>query len=180
MPISLPHLPHIKNKDPLLHDTLVALRNGIESLAKQAGLGTAGQITQPTIQSISVSAANGIFTVSIVDKSAAHLGVNYFIEYALNPNFTGAFTLFLGPSRDVNGWNLGNQTYYFRAFSQYQNSKPSPRVIYGGATPLGVAGGGSAPPAPAPASGSGSGPSVGPTAGGFGQGIGTRQLPNRQ
>lgn len=174
MPLTLPHLPYIKSKDPRLHETFVALQNAINSLTKQAGLGPAGQITQSTIQSISVAAANGIFTVSIIDKSAAHLGVNYFIEYATNPGFAGAFTLFLGPSRDVNGWNLGSQTYYFRAFSQYQNSQPSTRVVYGGTTPIGVAGGGSAPPTPQPASGSGSS-----TGGGFGSLPGGRVTPNK-
>src|SRR5712691_2552871 len=106
MPIRVPNLPYLKSKDPRLYETIVALHNGMESLVQQAGLGAGGKISPPTIQSISVSAANGIFHVSIVDKSSTHFGINYFIEYADNAVFNNAKTEFLGPSRDKEGWNL--------------------------------------------------------------------------
>ena len=164
MPIRVPNLPYLKVKDQRLYETIVALHNGLESLVKQAGIGAGGNITPPTIQSISVSAANGIFHVSITDASANHFGINYFIEYADNPVFNNAKTEFLGPSRDKEGWNLGARTLYFRAFSQYQTSLQSPRVVFGGSSaPTAVVGGGSAPPAILPTSGSGTG-----QGGGFG------------
>src|SRR5437879_4970570 len=164
MPIQVPNLPYIKTKDQRLYETIKSLHDGLESLVKQAGIGAGGNITPPTIQSISVSAANGIFHVSITDASSTHFGINYFIEYADNAVFNNAKTEFLGPSRDKEGWYLGNRTLYFRAFSQYQSSLPSPRVIFGGSgTPAAVAGGGSAPPASLPTSGSGTG-----EGGGFG------------
>ena len=157
MPLRLEHLPYLKTKDPRLYETIVALRNGMESLAKQAGIGIGGNITPPTIQSITVSAANGIFHVSIIDKSTTHFGINYFVEYADNPVFNNAKSFFLGPNRDIEGWNLGSRTLYFRAFSQYLNSVQSPRVVFGGSTPTAVVGGGSAPPPILSTSGSGTG-----------------------
>ena len=161
MPIRLPSLDHIRRKDQRLYESLVALHDGIESLIKQAGLGPAGKIATPVIQSIAVTAANGIFSVAITDKSTPHFGINYFVEYADNPSFNNAYTLFLGPSRNVNGWNLGAQTLYFRAFSQYQGSPPSSRVVYGGSAPVAVSGGGSAPPSQPASGGSGAGTGVG-------------------
>ena len=166
MPIKLPNLSYIKNMDQRLYETIVALHNGVEALAKQAGIGAGAQIAAPpTIGKISVTAANGIFHVSITDNTAnTHFGINYFIEYADNPVFNNAKTEFLGPSRDKEGWNLGSRTLYFRAFSQYPSSPPSARVVFGGvATPTAVVGGGSAPPAQLPTNGSGSG-----QGGGFG------------
>jgi len=165
MSVNLPHLPYIKTLDPRLHETFVTLRDAIVSLSKQAGVASSGKVAPPQIQNIAVAAANGIFSVSLTDNSQNHLGINYFIEYADNANFNNLRTRFLGPSRNVDGWNLGNQTVFFRAFSQYQNSVPSPRVTLGGSTPTGVAGGGSAPPTQPAAQGSGSG-----SGGGYGDG----------
>src|SRR5690242_4273968 len=135
--ITLPHLPYIRTKDPKLGETIDDLRKAFISLAQQAGLSPSGQIAAPQIQSISVTAANGVFSVTVTDKSATHLGINYFLEYADNANFNNSHTLFMGPSRSENGLFLGSGTFYFRAFSQYLSSTPSAKVTYGGTTPLG-------------------------------------------
>ena len=163
--LHLPNMPYLRTKDPRLAETIEKLRIAIVSLVNQTGAAPGGTIAAPSVQSISVSASNGIFSASIVDKTAPHLGIRYFIEYATNPNFDNSRTRYLGPSRDIDGWNLGNLTYYFRGFSQYPGSDISNKVIYGGSTPIGVAGGGSAPPTPPASQGSGGG--TGAT-GGFG------------
>src|SRR6516164_386017 len=143
--MQLPNLEHIRRMDQRLYETLITLKEAFDSLAIKAGIVALGQIATPTIQSLTVSAANGIFVASITDNSTNHPGINYFIEYADNPNFNNAKTIALGPSRDMEGLALGNVTRYFRAFSQYQSSAPSPRVNFGGLTPTAVVGGGSAP-----------------------------------
>lgn len=164
MPIRVPNLPYIRRKDPRLGEAIDAIHQGIESLVERAGLGASGNILAPQIQSIAVTAANGIFSVSVTDKSATHFGINYFVEYADNPNFNNLHTLAMGPSRNANGLFLGSGTFYFRAFSQYLNSAASARVTYGGTIPLGVAGGGAiAGPTLPPTQGSGTG-----QGGGFG------------
>jgi hypothetical protein len=170
--LSLPHLEYVRRKDPRLGETIDSLRESIISLAKQAGLGPSGQIPAPQIESISVTATNGVFSISVTDKSATHLGISYFCEYADNPNFDNSHTLFMGPSRNENGLFLGSGTFYFRAFSQYQNSPKSAKVVFGGSTPTGVAGGGAiAGPTLPPSNGSGSGGS-----GGYGQTFSQRVL----
>ena len=155
-----------------MYETFKALHQGLISLAQQAGLGVSGQITAPELQSIAVTAANGIFSVSVVDKSETHLGISYFVEYADNPSFDNSHTLFIGPSRNENGLFLGSGTFYFRVFSQYLNSTQSPKIVYGGATPLGVAGGGAiAGPTLPPTQGSGAN-----GAGGYGRATNQRTL----
>ena len=49
---------------------------------------------------------------------------------------------------------LGNQTLYWRVYSQYIGSLPSAPVAFG-SPPIAVAGGGSSGPAPLPSTGSG-------------------------
>lgn len=162
--ITLEHLPYLRRKDPRLGETIDALRKGLLSLAQQAGIGISGKIAPPSIQGINATAANGSFIITVTDKSATHFGINYFVEYADNANFDNVHTLFLGPSRTSPPVFLGSGTFYFRAFSQYLNSAPSARVIYGGTNPTGVAGGGTiAGPTLPPSQGSGVG-----QGGGFG------------
>lgn len=166
--ITLPNIEHIRRIDQRLYESLFQTHQAILSLAQQAGIGASGNIQAPELQSIAVTAANGTFSISVVDKSATHLGINYFVEYADNPQFDNAHTLFMGPSRNENGLFLGSGTFYFRAFSQYPNSLQSNRIVYGGATPTAVAGGGAiAGPTLPPSQGSGAGGSD--SGGGFGQ-----------
>jgi len=174
--LNLPHLPYLRGKDPLLAETIESLKKGLISLAEQAGIGASGQIAAPQIQSILVTAANGAFLVTVTDKSATHLGINYFVEYADNANFANVHTLYLGPSRSSPPIFLGSGTFYFRAFPQYQNSPPGAKVVYGGSTPIGVSGGGAiAGPTLPPAQGSGaSSGGTAPPSSGFGHGAGAR------
>lgn len=169
--LHLPHLPYIRTKDPRLAETIESLQKAFLSLVNQVGAAPSGTIPPPSVQSVTATAANGIFSAYIVDKTAPHLGVRYFIEYDTSASFDNARTKYLGPSRNIDGWNLGNLTYFFRAFSQYPGSEISNKVIYGGSTPIGVAGGGSAPPTPPATQGSGGG-----TGGGSGFGNQSRRF----
>src|SRR5260370_10343514 len=74
----------------------------------------------------------------------------------------------MGASRNMYV-QLGNQTLYWRAYSQYIGSLPSAPVSFG-APPIAVAGGGATGPAPLPSSGSGVFPN-GVARGGNGFGI---------
>lgn len=175
--ITLQHLPEIRRKDPKLGETIDDLRKAMLLLAQQAGIGVGGPIASPQIQNIFVTAANGVFSITVTDKSPTHLGINYFLEYADNANFNNSHTLFMGPSHSENGLFLGSGTFYFRAFSQYLNSAQSHKVTYGGTTPLGVSGGGAiAGPTLPPTQGSGAN---GGSFGGFGR-TPTARLPNSQ
>jgi hypothetical protein len=124
--------------------------------------------------SLSVAAANGFFDVVITDADPQR-GVVYFLDYSTSPNFgTGTTrTISLGPAR-TEYKQLGNQTLYWRCYSQYQGSNISAYTYFGTqAAPTPVVGGGTAGPAPMPSGGTGAGPSSGsspfpPTGGGYG------------
>jgi hypothetical protein len=76
----------------------------------------------------------------------------------------------MGASRNLYT-QLGNQTLYWRAYSQYIGSMPSAPVSFG-SPPTAVVGGGTAGPAPLPSTGSGTLPN-GLVRGGNGFGINT-------
>src|SRR6202012_5704863 len=80
-------------------------------------------------------------------------GVFYFLESASEPAFTAPHVYFLGSSRNLR-LSLGNQTLYWRGYSQYIGSTPSAPVAFG-SPPTAVTGGGLAGPAPQASSGSG-------------------------
>jgi hypothetical protein len=79
--------------------------------------------------------------------------VFYFLESDSAPAFTSPHVYFLGSSRNLRD-SLGNQTLYWRGYSQYIGSVPSTPVPFG-SPPTAVTGGGLAGPAPQPSSGSG-------------------------
>ena len=80
-------------------------------------------------------------------------GIFYFAESDTSPSFTAPRVHFLGCSRNAR-LALGNLTLYWRAYSQYLGSLPSPPVTFG-SPPAAVVGGGSSGPALAPSAGSG-------------------------
>lgn len=149
----------IKQGDPklgeLLEDILVRLGNVAEQVnANPEGLGP----VPSQISALNVTSAGGIFDFQIQDNSPATRGVFYHIEASLTKNFSSPVLVYTGASRN-HRTNLGNQTYYFRAFSQYLTGQPSPPVYFGGTTnPTAVIGGGAVTgPVPQPSAGSGTG-----------------------
>jgi len=81
----------------------------------------------------------------------ARPGLFYFAESDTTPAFSSPRVYFMGASRNLY-LQLGNQTLYWRAYSQYVGSLPSAPITFG-SPPTAVAGGGSAGPAPLPSSG---------------------------
>ncbi len=125
------------------------------------------------IASVTVQATNGWFDISITDPSDARPGLFYFAESDTTPAFGAPRVYFMGASRNMYV-QLGNQTLFWRAYSQYIGSLPSAPVTFG-APPIAVAGGGSSGPAPLPSSGSGVFPNGIPRGGnGFGIHPGSR------
>jgi hypothetical protein len=97
----------------------------------------------------------------------------YFAESDTTPAFGAPRVYFMGASRNMYV-QLGNQTLFWRAYSQYVGSLPSAPVTFG-SPPVAVAGGGAAGPAPLPSSGSGVLPNGHVRGGnGFGVNIGSR------
>ena len=147
----------IATNDPLLGQALEDVTQHLERLIPPS--------TPPSdITQLNVSAADGVFDISVVDNLPAQRGINYFLEYAQEPSFQSPILIDLGASRNWRGY-LGNLTLYWRAYSAYPSTARSKPVVFLGNP---VVGGGAAGPAPLPSQGGGT--SVGGSAadGGFG------------
>jgi hypothetical protein len=93
-------------------------------------------------------------------------GVFYFAESDTTPAFNRPYVHFMGSSRNLR-LSLGNQTLYWRAYSQYLGSETSTPVAFG-TPPVAVSGGGTAA-GPARQASQGSGTAAGGEGGaGFG------------
>lgn len=161
-PVFIPNLDHHRVTDPKLWESLTAI---------QSHLRPATQPAPPQVSGITVTAANGYFTVALTDSGAVGSGIHYFIEYSLTPGFEQPIVIDNGASRTL-VLNLGAQTLFWRAYSQYlfPFSPPSPPIVFGGATPTGVVGGGAIAPPAVASTGSGTGATNGQQGGsGFGK-----------
>jgi hypothetical protein len=167
--LKISQLSQIKGRDPYLYEALTQVVGAVNSLGRATGVDPSGSISPPApIGGVSVTAANGIFDVAITDNSAVNRGIFYFAESDTSPNFTAPRVHFLGSSRNLSV-AIGNQTLYWRGYSQYMGSAPSAPVAFG-SPPTAVVGGGAAGPTLQPSSGSGSA-----TAQQGGSGFGTAQ-----
>ena len=161
---------HIQKIDPLLADALADIVQKLQNVASQVAANPTGTVSPPpTISALSVVASGGIFDIQIQDNSPVNRGINYFVEYSTAASFAQPHVVDLGASRSYRA-TWGNQTLYFRAYSQYPTSAPSATVYFGSsAAPTGVVGGGTAGPAPQTSTGSGTAPNNGQQGGaGFG------------
>lgn len=143
---------HIRGIDQRLYEALVQLEEGINTLGVSVGASPRGNFpAPPPVNQVSVTASNGLANVQITDfspiKNPGNARViSYFVEAATDPAFTNiVHSEHMGPFRNKNIY-LGNQTLYFRAYSQFHGSPPSRPVVFGGITPTAVTTGGSAPP----------------------------------
>jgi hypothetical protein len=167
--LTVPQLASIKNESPRTYEAIKQVVSAVNSIGRATGVDPSGSIAAPDpIGGISVVAADGIFDLAITDNSAVHRGIYYFAESDTSPDFTAPHVYFLGSSRNLRV-SLGNQTLYWRAYSQYLGSQPSAPVAFG-APPTAVVGGGAAGPPLQTSSGSGT---AGGQAGGSGFGKNT-------
>jgi hypothetical protein len=141
--LKIGQLAQIKGESPYVYEALTQIVNALNSLGRATGVDPSGKIDPPaSIGSLSVTAADGIFDLAITDNSAVHRGIFYFAESDVTPAFSRPRVYFLGSSRNLRV-ALGNQTIYWRAYSQYLGSDPSKPVAFG--TPAtAVTGGGTA------------------------------------
>jgi hypothetical protein len=152
--LTLSQLAQIKKESPYTYEALTQVVTAVNSIGRATGVDPTGEISAPSpIGGISVVAADGIFDVAITDNSAVNRGIYYFAESDTTPGFSAPHVYFLGSSRNLRV-SLGNQTLYWRGYSQYLGSQPSAPVAFGSPATA-VVGGGAAGPAPQSSSGSG-------------------------
>ncbi len=152
--LTVAQLAPLKDRDPYLYETLTKIVSAVNATSTNAGVDPATPSPAPSpIASVQVQAANGWFDLAITDPGAARPGLFYFAESDVTPAFSSPRVYFLGASRNLYV-QLGNQTLYWRAYSQYIGSQTSAPVSFG-MPPVAVVGGGASGPTPLPSSGSG-------------------------
>jgi hypothetical protein len=176
--LTIAQLAPLKGGDPYLYETLVKIVSAVNATSQNAGVDPATPSPAPTpIASLNVQAANGWFDLSISDPAIQRPGLFYFAESDVTPAFSAPRVYFLGASRNLYV-QLGNQTLYWRAYSQYIGSLACSPVTYG-SPPTAVVGGGASGPTPLPSTGSGTLPNGLPRSGnGFGVPAGARITKN--
>jgi hypothetical protein len=172
--LTVAQLAPLKDRDPYLYETLTKIVSAVNATSQRAGVDSSTPSPAPTpIASISVQASNGWFDIAITDPSDSRPGLFYFAESDVTPAFNAPRVYFLGATRNLYV-QLGNQTLYWRAFSQYIGSMPSSPLTFG-SPPTAVVGGGSVGPTPQPSKGSGALPNGQLRGGnGFGTNAGAR------
>ena len=156
--LTVAQLAPLKDRDPYLYETLTKSVSAVNATSQRAGVDPSVPAPAPSpIASITVQAANGWFDISITDPSDSRPGLFYFAESDLTPAFSKPRVYFMGASRNLY-LQLGNQTLFWRGFSQYIGSQPSAPVAFG-SPPVAVAGGGASGPPPQASQGSGALPS---------------------
>lgn len=144
----------LKDRDPYLYETLTKIVAAVNATGQSAGVDSSTPSPAPSpIASVMVQSSNGWFDIAITDPAASRPGLFYFAESDTTPAFNTPRVYFMGASRNLYT-QLGNQTLYWRAYSQYIGSMPSAPVSFG-SPPTAVVGGGTAGPAPLPSAGSG-------------------------
>src|SRR2546426_7401271 len=152
--LNIAQLAPIKDRDPYPYESVRKIGSAVNGVGVKAGVDAQAPAAAPArIASLAVQASNGWFDLAITDNADARPGLFYFAESDTTPAFAAPRVYFLGASRNIY-IQLGNQTLYWRAYSQYIGSNPSPPVSFG-TPPIAVAGGGSSGPAPLPSAGSG-------------------------
>lgn len=133
-------LPNIGAK---LYETVSDLITQHSNITQQVNGSSSSQpLSPPSIGGLDVKAANGHFSIAIMDGSPIYRGINYFVEHADNPQFTNAHVIDIGASRNHTVF-LGNTTRYFRAYSSYGTSPPNTPAYFGSqVAPTAVTGGG--------------------------------------
>ena len=174
--LTVAQLAPLKDSDPYLYETLAKIVSAVNATSQRSGVDPATPSPAPSpIASIGVQASNGWFDIGITDPSDSRPGLFYFAESDTTPAFSAPRVYFMGASRNLYV-QLGNQTLYWRAYSQYIGSLPSAPVAFG-SPPTAVIGGGASGPAPQPSTGSGVFPNgVARSGNGFGVHPGSRVL----
>jgi hypothetical protein len=166
--LTISQLAQIKCESPYIYEALIQIVGGVNAVGLATGVDPSGTIDPPaTIGSLNVLAADGIFDLAITDNSAVRRGIFYFAESDTTPAFGQPYVHFMGSSRNLR-ISMGNQTLYWRAYSQYLGSGPSAPVTFG--TPATAVAGGGTAAGPALQTSQGSGTAAGSEGGsGFGE-----------
>jgi hypothetical protein len=177
-------LKEIKNRDPHLGIFLEKLIDGVDGLSNHAGFDPTGKVAPPApLQGVNVTGNNGDVHITLTHNTPISKNIRYFVEADTNPAFPQPHVFDLGASRShftrlPNKDGGGNQLkWYFRGYSQYPGSDPSPAMNFGPKfNPSPVTVGGTTQFTPLASTGSGTAQADG-TKGGQGIGVVLQRFP---
>jgi hypothetical protein len=151
-----------------LYEALQDFNSAISNhLSQTNGNATGEPQPPPSPMGVQVTARDGYLHVALNDQGPLFRGVQYWVQHASTPAFTDAIhTQASGTELRNHTEFIGNQTRYVRAYKSYPWSAPTDPIIYGGAMPIAVVGGGSvAGPLFLPPQGTGTSPQGGAVSG---------------
>jgi hypothetical protein len=162
--LKIRNLDYLRNADPAtsgtgygarLFEALQDLNNAVSNHIMQTNGNPTGEPqAPPALDSIKVTSTTTGHHVSLTHNADVYRGIEYHAVYADNPQFTNAFPVYMGPSREADV-ATGSKSLYFGAFPQYPTGKPGPIVYHGGNRPIAVQGGMESPLGTSQGSGTG-------------------------
>ena len=169
---------------PALGDALRRTQDAINSLAENAGVSSIGPLpAPPPLQSVSIKTAGELVHIALNHQAPISKSIKYFTEVSTEPSFARPIVYDHGSSRTPPPISLPTKddsgapvTYYFRHYSQYHGSPPSPVLVHGGNIPVGVTLSGVTQMTLLPSTGSGTASPAG-TQGGSGAGTNLYRQP---
>lgn len=128
-------------KDAVQANFLQRIIDGINNVAKGAGVAVTGDLAPPPpIGAITVKTSGEMIHATLTHNAEVTRAIEYHIEADTSPNFTQPHPISIHSSRthifSLPTFNdAGNpQPWYLRAFSQYPGSPPSVPTVLGGVT----------------------------------------------
>jgi hypothetical protein len=148
--LSIPQLKQIEIRDPYAYEVFKRIVAAINSLGQRVGIDpipsvqavTGKHLPPPGVPAaLSVTAARGVFSVSLTAPAGSTTPIFYFLEAASDTAFANTTVYPLGSSLGAN-ISLGNVTRYWRARAKYIESDYGPYTYFGTpANPTAVVGG---------------------------------------
>lgn len=108
----------------------------------------------PALDAINVTPTTTGHHISLTHTADIYRGIEYHAFYADNPQFTNAFPVYMGPSREADV-ATGSKNLFFGAFPQYPTGAPGAIIYHGGNQPIAVQGGTESPLGTSQGSGTG-------------------------
>jgi hypothetical protein len=134
-------IPGVDSAGARLFEIISDVKRGSETLEQQTNGNMNGNPSAPPgLQGMTVAPHENGFDVSIQHDGNYYRGVEYYVDYADNPQFNGARTEHLGQNRNT-VLPLGKRSLYFQARAAYPWSDSTTPVYHGGSTPQPVLGG---------------------------------------
>lgn len=133
-------------KDPVMRSAVVSIQDAINKLGSHLAADPVGETSAPPpLQAVNVKTSGEMVHVTFTHNVPINKNIHYFLEYDTDPSFSNAKVTHNGTSRTIPPFSLPTQddngtpqNWFFKGYTQYPGSNPSPALYFGGLTPLPV------------------------------------------